>query len=153
MHELSYFRGNLDAIAARLATRGYELDVASFRELDQERRLALTESETLKAQRNTESAGIAKLKESGEDTADRQAKVRAIGDRIKELENTAKAVDERFYEVLAGVPNIPLESVPADPLPDTTEDTGAEALAAETSDAAPVAPAENSDDAPAAESE
>ena len=40
MHELSYFRGNLDAIAARLATRGYELDVASYRALDQERRAA-----------------------------------------------------------------------------------------------------------------
>ena len=47
----------------------------------------------------------------------------------------------------------PLESVPADPLPDTTGPTGAEALAAETSGAAPAAPAENSDDAPAVESE
>jgi len=73
----------------------------------------LTESETLKAQRNTESADIAKLKKAGEDTEDRQAKVRAIGDRIKELEDKAKAVDERFYEVLAGVPNLPHESVPA----------------------------------------
>lgn len=73
----------------------------------------MTESETLKAQRNTESADIAKLKKAGEDTEDRQAKVRAIGDRIKELEDKAKAVDERFYEVLAGVPNLPHESVPA----------------------------------------
>jgi len=112
VHELSYFRGNLDAIAARLATRGYELDVASYRALDQERRAALTESETLKAQRNSESNEIAKLKKAGEDTAEQQAKVRAIGDRIKELEEKAKAVDDRFYEVLAGVPNIPHESVP-----------------------------------------
>jgi len=112
VHELSYFRGNLDAIAARLATRGYELDVASYRALDQERRAALTESETLKAQRNSESNEIAKLKKAGEDTADQRAKVRAIGDRIKELEEKAKAVDDRFYEVLAGVPNIPHESVP-----------------------------------------
>ena len=113
MHELSYFRGNLDAIAARLATRGYELDVASFRELDQERRTALTESETLKAQRNAESGEIAKLKKAGEDTAEQQAKVRAIGDRIAALEEAAKAVDARFYDVLAGVPNLPHESVPA----------------------------------------
>lgn len=112
MHELSYFRGNLDAIAARLATRGYELDVASYRALDQERRTALTESETLKAQRNAESGEIAKLKKAGQDTADQQAKVRAIGDRIKALEDKAKEVDDRFYEVLAGVPNVPHESVP-----------------------------------------
>lgn len=112
MHDLSYFRGNLDAIAARLATRGYELDVASFRALDQERRSALVESETLKAQRNSESAEIAKLKKAGQDTADQQAKVRAIGDRIAALEQSVNDVDTRFYDVLAGVPNIPHESVP-----------------------------------------
>ena len=112
MHELSYFRGNLDAIAARLATRGYDLDVASYRDLDQERRAALTESETLKAQRNTDSEQIALLRKAGQDTTGQQAKVRAIGDRIKELEEKAKAVDARFYDVLAGVPNIPHESVP-----------------------------------------
>jgi len=112
VHELSYFRGNLDAIAARLATRGYELDVASYRALDQERRSALNESETLKAQRNSESAEIAKLKKAGQDTTEQQAKVRAIGDRIAELEAKAKEVDTRFYDVLAGVPNLPAESVP-----------------------------------------
>jgi seryl-tRNA synthetase len=112
VHELSYFRGNLDAIAARLATRGYELDVASYRALDRERRAALTESETLKAQRNSESDQIAMMRKAGQDTAGQQAKVRAIGDRIKELEDKAKAVDLRFYDVLAGVPNIPHESVP-----------------------------------------
>ena len=112
MHDLSYFRGNLDAIAARLATRGYELDVEAFRALDGERRAALTESETLKAQRNTESGEIAKLKKAGQDTADQQAKVRAIGDRIAALEEATKAADARFYEVLAGVPNVPHESVP-----------------------------------------
>jgi seryl-tRNA synthetase len=112
VHDLSYFRGNLDAIAARLATRGYELDVASFRVLDQERRAALTESETLKAQRNVESGEIAKLKKAGQDTAEQQAKVRAIGDRIAALEEKTKEVDVRFYDVLAGVPNLPHESVP-----------------------------------------
>jgi seryl-tRNA synthetase len=112
VHDLSYFRGNLDAIAARLATRGYELDVEAFRALDAERRAALTESETLKAQRNTESGEIAKLKKAGQDTADQQAKVRAIGDRIAALEEATKAADARFYEVLAGVPNVPHESVP-----------------------------------------
>lgn len=112
MHDLSYFRGNLDAIAARLATRGYELDVEAFRALDAERRAALTESETLKAQRNTESGEIAKLKKAGHDTSEQQAKVRAIGDRIAALEEATKAVDARFYEVLAGVPNVPHESVP-----------------------------------------
>lgn len=112
MHDLSYFRTNLDAIAARLADRGFNLDVDSFRELDRERRAAVTESETLKAQRNSESQEIAKLKKAGQDTADQQAKVRAIGDRISALEESVKSVDVRFYDFLASVPNVPHESVP-----------------------------------------
>ena len=34
MHDLSFFRTNLDSIAQRLATRGYQLDVEQFRALD-----------------------------------------------------------------------------------------------------------------------
>lgn len=112
MHDLSYFRSNLDAIADRLSHRGYTLDTASFRALDTERRAAVTESETLKASRNAESAEIAKLKKAGADTAEQQSKVRAIGDRIAELEQKAKDVDARFYDFLAGVPNLPHGSVP-----------------------------------------
>jgi len=112
MHDLSQFRANLDAIAARLKTRGFELDVTQFRELDAERRAAVTEAEQLKAQRNAESLEISKLKKQGVDTAGQQLKVRAIGDRITSLDEKVKELDEKFREQLAGIPNIPHESVP-----------------------------------------
>jgi len=112
MHDLSFFRSNLDAVAERLATRGFALDLASFRALDAERRAALTESESLKAQRNTESMEIGKLKKSGADTSELQAKVRALGDRAAELEKKAAELDDRFRELLAGIPNTPHASVP-----------------------------------------
>ena len=67
MHDLSFFRTNLDSIAQRLATRGYQLDVEQFRALDAERRAALTEAEQLKAQNNAKSAQIPKLREEGKD--------------------------------------------------------------------------------------
>ena len=38
MHDLQFFRSNLDAVAARLATRGFQLDLEQFRALDAERR-------------------------------------------------------------------------------------------------------------------
>ena len=65
MHDLNYFRSNLDAIAGRLATRGFTLDVDAFRELDTRRRAAVTETEQLKALRNSESGEIAKLRKQG----------------------------------------------------------------------------------------
>jgi seryl-tRNA synthetase len=112
MHDLSYFRTNLDSIAQRLATRGYQLDVEQFRALDTERRAALTEAEQLKAQVNAKSAEVAKLRKQGQDTNDIQQEVRAIGERVSALDQKAKSADETFRGLMAGVPNIPHESVP-----------------------------------------
>jgi seryl-tRNA synthetase len=112
VHDLTYFRNNLDRIAEKLATRGFALDVAAFRELDSERRAVVTEVEQLKAQRNSDSQEISKLRKQGEDTAEQQAKVRTLGDRISSLDGKVKQVDESFRTMLAGIPNIPDSSVP-----------------------------------------
>jgi seryl-tRNA synthetase len=112
VHDLSYFRANLDFISGKLATRGYTLNLDEFRALDAERRAALTEAEQLKAQRNSESMEIAKLRKAGVDTAEQQLKVRAIGDRIASLDETANGLDEKFRELLSGIPNLPHDSVP-----------------------------------------
>ncbi|MBL8215015.1 MAG: serine--tRNA ligase [Bryobacterales bacterium] len=112
MHDLSFFRSNLDAVAERLATRGLTLDVAQFRDLDARRRAALTETDTLRALRNSESQQIAKLKKAGEDTTEQQAKVRGIGDQIATLEEQVKSLEEEFRGLMAGIPNVPHESVP-----------------------------------------
>ena len=113
MHDLSFFRGHLDAIAARLATRGFELNLEEFRSLDAERRAALAETEGLKARRNAESGEIGKLRKLGVDTGARQQKVREAGERITLLDQKAAELEERFRLLLASVPNLPHESVPA----------------------------------------
>lgn len=112
MYDLTAFRRDLEQIAARLATRGFTLDVGKMRELDAERRAVMGESESLKAQRNAESMEIGKLKKAGVDTTEVQAKVRAMGERMAELEESAKAIDERYRGELAAIPNVPHESVP-----------------------------------------
>ena len=113
MHDLAFFRANLDAVAQRLAARGFALDTAAFSALDVERRAAVTESETLKAKRNAETAEIGKLRREGVDTADRQQAVREMGDRMTALDEQVKTLDEKFREMLAGIPNVPHDSVPA----------------------------------------
>jgi seryl-tRNA synthetase len=112
MHDLSFFRANLDSIAQRLATRGYQLEVEQFRALDTERRAALTQAEQLKAEVNAKSAQVAQLRKQGQDTHDIQQEVRAIGERVSALDQKAKSADESFRDLMAGVPNIPHESVP-----------------------------------------
>ena len=112
MYDLSNFRNNLDSIAARLATRGYQLDIEQFRELDARRRVAISQAEQLKAQSNAASAEIGKLRKQGIDTSERQQAVREVGEQIAALNRQADEVDLEFRDLLARVPNTPHESVP-----------------------------------------
>src|SRR5579864_7995051 len=112
MHDLAYFRANFDQIAQRLATRGNALNLDQFRELDTRRRAAISQSEQLKARRNQESGQIAERKRRGEDTAEQQKQVRAIGEEIASFDEEVKTLVEEFRQMLAGIPNIPHESVP-----------------------------------------
>ena len=112
MHDLGFFRANFDKVAERLATRGATSGLEQFRELDQRRRAVITEAEEGKARRNAETAEIAMLRKAGTDTTERQQQVREIGNRIAALDEQVKALDEQFRELLAGIPNLPHESVP-----------------------------------------
>jgi seryl-tRNA synthetase len=113
MHDLGYFRANLDAIATRLADRGFELDVASFRAMDTERRSAVTQAETLTAEKKKQSEEIGKLKRAGGDTAALQEAVRSIDERKSALDAKASELDDQFRDFLARVPNVPHPSVPS----------------------------------------
>ena len=112
MLDLQYFRANLDQVAARLSTRGTPLDLEHFRELDRKRRSAITEAEALKARRNAESEEIRKLRVQKVDTTERQQEMRRLAEREAGLDEEVKALDEEFRTLLAGVPNVPHESVP-----------------------------------------
>jgi seryl-tRNA synthetase len=112
MHDLAFFRANFDRIAERLATRGNAPNLDQFRELDQERRTAISKTEQLKARRNAESQEIAKLRREGADTAERQLQVRAIGEEISSLDERVKTLEESFRDLLSGIPNVPHESAP-----------------------------------------
>lgn len=112
MHDLNLFRTRLDWFRERLATRGFELDVAAFQDLDRRRRQFVTESETLNAQRNAATADIGKLRKEGADTSDRQRAVREMAERSAVLEQQVAALDTEFRDLLARIPNVPHDSVP-----------------------------------------
>jgi len=112
MHDLGWFRANLDAVAERLATRGTTLPLDEFRALDQRRRAAITEAEQLRAEQNLISRDIPRLRKEGVDTTEVQQRSRSMGDRVAALNKVVDELDSEFREMLAGVPNIPHESVP-----------------------------------------
>jgi seryl-tRNA synthetase len=83
-----------------------------FREVDTQRRQAITEAETSKARRNHASEEIAKLKKSGQDTSAAMAQTKDLREKIQTLEKTAADLDARLRDILAGIPNLPHASVP-----------------------------------------
>ena len=113
MLDLSFLRNNLEAVEKRLAQRGGASGLDRFREVDRERRAAITEVERLKAQRNAGSEEIARARKEGRDTAEPQARMRRLGDEIKALEEKAKQCDAALEEIIHTIPNVPHESVPA----------------------------------------
>ncbi len=112
MLDLAYVRNNLDAVAARLSTRGGSAGLEQFRELDRKRRAAITEAEQLQAQINAQSVKIGQMRREGADTTAEQESQRASKARVAALEEEKKSLEEGFRELLAGIPNLPHESVP-----------------------------------------
>ncbi len=124
MLDLGYVRANLAQVKERLGRRG--ADVAAmldgFEELDRTRRAAITQSESLKADRNQISAEVAKRKQKGEDAAELMDRTRSMKEEIERCTADAAAAEQQMQAVLQQIPNLPAESVP----PGTTAEDNVE---------------------------
>jgi seryl-tRNA synthetase len=113
MLDIQLLRKDLDAVAARLAARGFALDTEAFRALEAERKAVQTRTETLQARRNALSKSIGQIKAKGGDASAVMAEVAGIGDELKASEEANGAIQARLDAWLATLPNLPHESVPA----------------------------------------
>ena len=112
MLELKFVRSNLGDVKKMTKTRGYDLDIARFETLDQERRGKLSVLEGLRHQRNRVSEDIAVMKKRGEDTTNIIAEMKEVSSEIKEKEKELPGIVEELNDLLMVIPNIPDESVP-----------------------------------------
>jgi len=114
MLDLNFVRDNLTRVEEMLRQRGADpaAVLKDFREVDTQRRQAITEAETMKARRNKASEDIAKLKKSGQDATAAITDTKDLREQIQTREKTAADLDARLQEILSGIPNMPHESVP-----------------------------------------
>jgi seryl-tRNA synthetase len=112
MIDIQLLRKDIDAVAARLASRKFVLDVAGFNALEAERKQLQTRTEELQGKRNALSKQIGMLKGKGEDTSGVMAEVAGLGDELKANEQALAAVQAKMSEFMQSVPNLPHESVP-----------------------------------------
>lgn len=105
-------RTDPDSVAEKLKKRGFSLDVESIRSLENERRALQVETETLQNERNTRSKNIGKAKQAGGDIEALLAQVDQLKEQLEVKKHALTAVQEKFDELLAAIPNIPDDSVP-----------------------------------------
>jgi seryl-tRNA synthetase len=115
MIDLAFVRANLPLVEEKLRSRGMDPAAAlgNFAAVDRERREAITQAETLKAQRNKLTEEIAKLRREGADASAQTEQTKTLKTLGESLEASATAADERLREILQALPNLPHESVPA----------------------------------------
>ena len=112
MLDIQLLRNHLDAVVARLASRGLALDMTDFLALEAERKDLQTRTQELQARRNSLSKQIGQLKARGEDSASVMQQVAGLGDALKQDEERLAVLLERLNALIANLPNLPHESVP-----------------------------------------
>jgi seryl-tRNA synthetase len=114
MLDLNFVRDNLSRVEEMLRQRGADPSAVlkDFREVDTQRRQAITEAETMKARRNKASEDISKLKKAGQDATAAIAETKDLREQIQTREKIAADLDARLQDILAGIPNMPHASVP-----------------------------------------
>ena len=113
MIDIQLLRKDIDNVAARLATRKFQLDVAGFNALEAERKAIQTRTEDLQGKRNSLSKQIGMMKGKGEDTSALMAEVGGLGDELKANETALADVQAKLAVFMEAVPNLPHASVPA----------------------------------------
>lgn len=113
MLDIHLIRSDAQAVKAALKKKLFEVDFTEFLSWDIDARRVTVEVEELRARRNKVSADIPQLKKSGQDVAGLMDEMKEIGGRIKALEEQKTALDQKIFEFLAAVPNLPAEDVVA----------------------------------------
>jgi seryl-tRNA synthetase len=98
--------------AELLRHRGFELDVQQLDALEQERKAAQSEAQSLQTERNSRSKMIGKAKASGEDIAPLLAEIEDLGAKHKQAEMRLAEILEKITAFALNVPNIAQQDVP-----------------------------------------
>jgi seryl-tRNA synthetase len=118
MISIDLIRRDPDTVRRSLARRQEETGVVDeILALDEQRRATIASSDKLRADRNDASKTIGALMKAGKgDQAGQQKEeVRQTGERLKELGDTLRGLDERTRDLMLNLPNVVADEVPDGP--------------------------------------
>lgn len=114
MHDIRAIRDNPAAFDAALALRGLEPVSAQILSLDSDRRSRIASAEAAQAEQNKASKEAGAAKGRGDEAEFERLRnlVSAKKDETAALQGEAARFDEALRELLLGIPNLPVDSVP-----------------------------------------
>ncbi|HEV3178844.1 MAG TPA: serine--tRNA ligase [Steroidobacteraceae bacterium] len=105
-------RTDPDAVARNLARRGYLLDVAALRALEDKRKPWQVEVDRLRAERNANARAVGAAKSRAENAAPLIARSESLAAELTRAEAELAAVQEELEQWQLGLPNLLHDSVP-----------------------------------------
>ncbi len=111
MLDLRRIQENKEKIAELLSRKGYTADFDTILALDKERRAIVGEVEQYKAQKNKVSAQIPALKKQGLPVDEIFNEMRTLGEKIAECDAKVKELEDKVFDLLSRMPNIPDEDL------------------------------------------
>ena len=112
MLDSKLLRSDPAAVAANLARRGFQLDVAAFTALEERRKSAQVESDRVRAERNANAKAVGMAKGKGEDASGLLKRAEELTGQLAASDAAIAAVQSELDNLLLGIPNLLHESVP-----------------------------------------
>lgn len=99
-------------VKAKIALKKFDCDIDAILAFDAERRQAVTEFETARAQQNAASKAMAELPKGSPEFKEKVAEMKAVSAKVKELQAVSDEMEKKWKQMLLSIPNIPDDSVP-----------------------------------------
>ncbi|AUH33730.1 serine--tRNA ligase [Paracoccus tegillarcae] len=114
MHDIRAIRENPEAFDAALARRGLDAMSPQILALDAERRSRIAEAEAAQAEQNSASKEVGAAKARGDDAEFERLRALVAEKKgaIAQKQTEAGELDQQLRDLLMGIPNLPLDSVP-----------------------------------------
>ena len=112
MLDSKLLRSDPAAVAANLARRGYQLDLAKFSALEERRKTAQVESDRVRAERNANAKAVGMAKGRKEDATALLARAEELTRQLDASDAAINGVQIELDGLLLGIPNLLHDSVP-----------------------------------------
>ncbi len=112
MIDIKMLRKDFASCKEAIARKKFDCDLDAVMKLDENRRVAIALAEKTRASQKAVNSEIAQMSKGTPEFFDKVSEMKEIANKVKELESTAKKIDEDFLDAFMTIPNLPDSTVP-----------------------------------------